>query len=338
MQAVRIHQHGESDVLKIDTLDIPKLGKGEVLVKIKYAALNHLDIFVRKGFPGIPLPLILGSDAAGEVVEVGADVKKCKSGDEVINIPFRIPIDDPLIKKNNENLSANYAIPGEHSDGMQAQYVTIPQDFIMHKPKNITWQEAASFSLASLTAYHMLIRKVNLQKGQWVLIYGASSGVGSAAIQIAKAIGANVITTVGSEEKAQMAKNLGADHIINYKEEQIGRTAKKVSGGIDIVFEHTGKQTWNDSLRCLKIGGKIVTCGATTGPFVTIDLRSIFIKQQQIIGSTMGTFQDMKEVLKMVSEEKIKPVIGKVFNFNESHSAHNWLEEGKHFGKVLLKF
>ncbi len=338
MKAIRIHGHGGSEVLKVDKLEIPKPGSTEILVKIKYAALNHLDIFVREGFPGIPLPLIMGSDAAGVVVETGTDVKKFKTGDDVINIPFRVPMDDPLIKKNSENLSKNYSLPGEHSDGMQVEYVTILQDFVMAKPQNINWQEAASFSLASLTAYHMLVRKVNLQAGQWVLIYGASSGVGSAAIQIAKSFGAQVITTVGSKEKAQMAKKLGADYVINYTEKKIGKTAKEISGGIDIVFEHTGEQTWNDSLRCLKTGGKIVTCGATTGPFVKIDLRSLFIKQQQIIGSTMGTLQDMKEVHQLVENGKLKPVIDKVFDFEDTRSAHEWLESGKQFGKVLLRF
>lgn len=338
MKAIRIHRHGGNGVLKIDILEKPKPDHRDILVKIKYAALNHLDIFVREGFPAIPLPLILGSDAAGEVIEVGADVKNIKQGDEVINIPFRIPSGDPLIKENNENLSLNYSIPGEHSDGMQAEYVTIPQEFIMAKPQNISWQEAASFPLASLTAYHMLVRKVNLQKGQWVLIYGASGGVGSAAIQIAKAIGAYVITTVGSDEKAEMAKKQGADYVINYKENAIGKTAKEISGGIDIVFEHSGEQTWKDSLRCLNIGGKIVTCGATTGPFVNIDLRALFIKQQQIIGSTMGTLQDMKNVLKLVEQEKLKPVVGKIFDFEDVRSAHKWLESGKQFGKIVLKF
>jgi NADPH:quinone reductase-like Zn-dependent oxidoreductase len=338
MRAVRIHQHGGSSVLKIDKLPVPKPKTDEVLVKIKYAALNHLDIFVREGFSGIPLPLILGSDGAGEVVEIGEGVQGFKTGDQVINIPFRIPLDDPLIAKNNENLSINYTIPGEHNDGMQAEYVVIPQEFVLPKPKNIGLPEAAAFPLASLTAYHMLVRKTNLQKGQWVLVYGASSGVGSAAIQIAKALGAKVITTVGSEEKSELAKKLGADYVINYKESPVGKTAKKISGGIDIVFEHTGVQTWKDSLRCLKIGGKIVTCGATTGPYVHIDLRSLFIKQQQVIGSTMGTLQDMKDVCTLVEQGKLKPVVGKIFNLDDVRLAHDWLESGRHFGKVLLKF
>ncbi|KAA3613075.1 MAG: alcohol dehydrogenase [Calditrichaeota bacterium] len=338
MRVVRIHKHGGVDNLKIDNLETPKPAPNEVLVKIKYAALNHLDIFVREGFPGIPLPLVLGSDGAGEIVEVGSEVENYTTGDEIINVPFRIPLDDPLVKRNQENLSSKYTIPGEHSNGCQAEYVSIPQEFILHKPKNISWEEAAAFPLASLTAYHMLIAKVNLQKGQWVLIYGASSGVGSAAIQIAKAISANVITTVGSKEKAEMAKKLGADYTINYNEEPIGKTAKEISGGIDIVFEHTGEKTWRDSLRCLKIGGKVVTCGATTGPFVNIDLRALFIKQQQIIGSTMGTMQDMKKVCELVAQKKLKPVVGKIFDFEDIKLAHEWLESGKQFGKVLLRF
>lgn len=338
MKAIRIHVHGGSDVLKIDTIEQPKVGHGEVLVKVKYAALNHLDIFVREGFPGIPLPVIPGSDAAGIVQETGKGVTKFKPGDEVLHIPFRIPPDDPLIMQDKENLSDHFTIPGEHSDGVQAEYISVAESFLMHKPQAISLQEAAAFPLASLTAYHMLIRKASLQKGDWVLVYGASSGIGSAAIQIAKRIGAHVITTVGSAEKGEMARGLGADHIIEYSKEAIGKTAKKISGGIDVVFEHTGAKTWKDSLRCLKTGGKIVTCGATTGPNIEIDLRPLFIKHQQIIGSTMGTLADMQAVYKMVQEGALRPVLGKVFPFEDVHLAHNWLEEGRHFGKVLLEF
>lgn len=339
MRAIRIHKHGDSEVLSIDEIDIPKPSANEILVKIKTAALNHLDLFVRNGIPGVPLPIIMGSDAAGEIVEIGKTVTSFKKGDAVINVPFRINPDDPLIKSNNENLSKNYQIPGEHVDGVQAEYVIMPEEFALPKPANLNWPEAASLPLVSLTAYHMLCRKVKVKKGDWVLVYGASSGVGSVAIQIAKALGAKVITTAGSEEKVSLAKDLGADYVINYKNEPIGKTAREISnGGVDIVFEHTGEQTWKDSLKCLKIGGKIVTCGATTGYNVHIDLRALFIKQQQIIGSTMGTLKDMVEVTKLVNNGKLKPIVGKVFNFKEVRAAHEWLEEGQQFGKVVLQF
>jgi len=339
MKAIRIHKHGKSDVLTIDDLPVPKPQAGEVLIKVKTAALNHLDLFVRNGIPGVPLPLILGSDAAGVVVETGDNVTWLKKGDEVVQVPFRIKPDDPLLKSNNENLSENYLIPGEHVNGVQAEYICIPDIYAFHKPFNISWQEAAAFPLVSLTAYHMLCSKITINKGDWILVYGASSGVGSAAVQIAKAIGANVITTVSSTEKAKKAKEIGADHIINYEKQSIGKTAKEISGGgVDVVIDHTGADTWKESLRSLKMGGKIVTCGATTGPNVMIDLRVLFRKQQQIIGSSMGSLKDMIEVIGLVNAGKLKPICGKAFHFKEVSLAHEWLASGKNFGKVVLDF
>jgi NADPH:quinone reductase-like Zn-dependent oxidoreductase len=339
MKAVRIHKHGTSDVLRVDDIAIPKPQTGEVLIKIKAAALNHLDIFVRKGIPGVALPLIMGSDAAGEVVETGENVTWLKKGDEVIHVPFRINPDDPLLKTNNENLSKDYKIPGEHVNGVQAEYVCIPDIYALHKPMNTSWAEAAAFPLVALTAYHMLCRKVTINKGDWILVYGASSGVGSAAIQIAKSLGANVITTVSSPAKAKLAKSLGADRVLNYEKQSVGKAAKEISGGgVDFVFEHTGELTWKESLRSLKTGGKIITCGATTGYNAMIDLRILFNRQQQIIGSTMGTFKDMIEVIGLVNSGKVKPVIGKTFHFKDVNLAHDYLESGQNLGKVVLNF
>ena len=339
MKAIRIHQHGGTDVLQIDNLEEPVPGPHEVLVKIKTGALNHLDIFVRKGIPGIRLPLIMGSDGAGIIEECGGAVHNFKAGDKIINMPFRISADDPAFIENRENLSPNYQITGEHCDGLQAEYVAIPEIFVFKKPEHISWEAAAAFPLVSLTAYHMLVQKVNLQPGQWLLVHGASSGVGSAAIQIAKILGARIIASTSSSEKCEMAKKLGADFVINYTREPIGKTAKEISdGGVNVVFDHTGEKTWKESLRALKTGGKLVTCGATSGPLVQIDLRALFIKQQQLIGSTMGTRQDMLAVAKMVESGKLKPVISRVFDFSEVREAHHFLEDGKQFGKVILKF
>lgn len=339
MKAIRIHQHGGSDVLRTDTIDQPELRNGYVKIKVKSAALNHLDIFVREGIPGLSLPLIMGSDAAGEIVECAADVTSFHPGDQVIVIPFRINPDDPLFLHNKENLSGNYQIRGEHCDGVQAEYVSVGQEFVMKKPENINWHQAAAFPLVSLTAYHMLVAKVNLQAGQWILIHGASSGVGSAAIQIAKSLGANVIASTSTQEKAALAEKLGADYVINHQEVPTGKTAKEFSnGGVDVVFEHTGEKTWKESLRALRTGGKIVTCGATTGPHIRVDLRAVFSRQQQIIGSTMGTRRDMLAVNQLVKDAKLIPVVSKIFDFREVKQAHDWLESGRQFGKVLLNF
>ena len=338
MKAVRIHTHGGPNVLNIDEIPAPLPGPGEVLLRMKAAALNHLDIFVRNGIPGVPLPLIMGSDGAGIVEAVGAHVQNANVADEVIHVPMRFPNNDPYRKKNLENLSPDFKIPGEHLDGVQCQYIVVEERYLLPKPHSLSWHEAAALPLASLTAYHMLARKAHLQKDDWVLIYGASSGVGGAAIQIAKTVGARVITTAGSEEKMQLARSFGADHIINYKQQSPGKAVREITEGrgVDIVVEHTGAATWRDSLRALKTGGKLVTCGATTGPLVQIDLRALFIKQQQLIGSTMGSIRDLKEVCLLADAGNLRPHIGHVFAMDEIAEAHQALESGRYMGKLIL--
>ena len=237
MKAIRIHQHGDPDVLRIDDLDIPSIKPNEVLIKIKSAALNHLDLWVRKGLPGIPLPIIMGSDGAGVIEAVGDDLAgkdAYRTGDEVFIVPFR----SNLPYGSAEELSKRYQILGEHLDGTQAEFVTVPIDYVMPKPKNLSWEETAAFPLATLTAYHMLTKKLQLNSNQTILIWGASSGIGSAAIQIARLHNTNVITTAGSEEKIEIAKRLGAHYIINYHQENVTQRIKEITGGegVDIVF------------------------------------------------------------------------------------------------------
>ncbi len=340
MKAIRIHEHGSVDVLKIEDLAIPEPGKGEVRLRVKCAALNHLDVWVRNGIPGVPLPIIMGNDAAGIVDAIGPDVTMAAVGDEVINVPIRVPHGDPLIALNRENLSPEFSIPGEHMDGTQAEYIIVPQNYVLPKPRPLNWEEAAAFPLVGMTAFHMLMRKEALPSGSKLLVYGASSGVGHMAVQIAKALGHTVITTAGSDEKVQQAKKLGADHVIHYKKEPIGKTVREITGGlgVDLVLEHPGAATWKDSLRSLKTGGAIVTCGATTGPKVEIDLRAVFIKHQKIIGSTMGTLQDMKEVCHMIEQGSVRPVVSKVYDYESIREAHEELETGDHFGKLVIRF
>ncbi|MBD3226474.1 MAG: zinc-binding dehydrogenase [Caldithrix sp.] len=343
MKAIRIHEHGNREKLTIDELSIPAIQAEEVLIRVKAAALNHLDIWVRKGIPGISLPLIMGSDAAGVVEKVGSSVQalgKWKQGDEVIIAPIRSCGQCEYCLAGQENLCDAFKLPGEQTDGMQAEYVSVPQRFVFQKPENLDWSQAAAFPLVAMTAYHMLVRKITLKPNQWILVYGATSGVGSIAIQIAKDFGSRVITTVSDTDKAQIASKLGADFIINYKQEPIGKTVKKITGGrgVDIVFEHTGSQTWPDTLRSLRKSGKIVTCGATTGPHVRIDLRAIFIKHQQLIGSTMGTLADLSDILQWIALEKLRPLVDRSFDVKEVQAAHRYLEEGRHKGKVILNF
>ncbi len=343
MKAIRIHEHGGYEVLKIDEVRMPEIEPNEVLISVEAAALNHLDLWVRKGIPGVKLPQIMGSEAAGVVVDVGEvahDRYHFEKGDEVFTVPIRTCGHCFYCLSGQENLCQAFAIPGETEEGVQAEYIAVPADFVLKKPENLSWEETTAFPLAGMTAYHMLSTKAHVRPEHWVLIYGASSGVGSSAIQIAKAFGASIITTAGNEDKEKLARQLGADYVIRYDKQPIGQTVREITSGqgVDIVIEHTGESTWSETLRALRRGGKIVTCGATTGPNVRIDLRALFIKQQQIIGSTMGTRRDLIDLLALIERGKFKPIIAKVFPFEQVDEAHQFLQEGKGFGKVVLKF
>ena len=341
MKAIRIHKHGDIDVLKIDDISIPQMQPNEILLHIKAAALNHLDLWVRKGIPGIPLPLIMGSDGSGTIADIGKKIKTSynfKINDEVFIAPIRSCGDCEYCRSDRDNLCTQFQIPGESAQGTMSEFVAVDARYVLPKPKNLSLQKTAAFPLATLTAYHMLLRKTDIPSAKWVLIYGASSGIGSAAIQIAKYYGVNVITTIGSEDKRKNAQSLGADYIINYKNEKVGNAVKSLTQekGVDIVFEHPGALTWNESLKALKKGGQIVTCGATTGPFVRIDLRALFIKHQTIIGSTMGTLNDMKIIVTLIEKGAIKPLIDREFSYKKIREAHKHLESGNQFGKVVI--
>jgi len=339
MKAIRIHRHGGPEVIQIDDIPLPEPKSDEILIRIRAAALNHLDLWVRKGIPGLSLPLIMGSDGAGIIEAMGDDVSgtgQFAIGDEVFLVPFRTTRSE----KSSEELSDSYKILGEQIDGSQAEWVSAPADFVMHKPKNLTIEETAAFPLAFMTAYHMLVKKTQLEHGQTILIWGASSGVGSAAIQIAKKYHTTVITTAGTPEKSELAKQLGADYIINYNGENVSEQVRLITNnrGVDVVFEHVGEKSWSHSLRSLAKGGKIIVCGSTTGPKVNLDLRHIYIKHQQIIGSTMGNRQDLSELVSLIEKEKIKPVIGSILAFSETQKAHQILENNEQFGKIVIKF
>ncbi len=342
MKAIRIHQHGGTEVLTVDTVDKPEPGRGEALVNIKATSLNHLDIWVRQGIPGVPLPLVMGSDGAGVIESLGPGTGDSgwKTGDEVFCVPFRSCGFCRNCISGNEQLCRNYRIVGEHLNGMQAEYAVIPVEYLLPKPGIISWEETAAFPLATQTAYHMLVKKAGIKMFDTVLIWGASSGIGSAAIQIAKLYSAIVITTAANEKKAEFAEKLGADHIVNYKKEDVAKRVKEITGGsgVDIVFEHTGAKTWQHSQRSLKRGGKIVLCGATTGPKIEIDLRHVFMKHQQIIGSTMGNRSDLIEISKMIEAGKFKPAVSKVFEAEQIKEAHEYLASGRQTGKVVIRF
>lgn len=338
MKAVRIHQHGGIDVLKYDDIPIPKITENQCLIKIKAAALNHLDIWVRKGFPGISLPMIMGSDGAGIVKKIGTKVSGISVGNRVLIQPLTYCGTCRWCKQDKENYCEKWGIFGENQDGTQCEYMAINANHLRIIPEDMSFEEAAAFPLVAETSYTMLIDRANIQKGETVFVWGASSGVGSMAIQIAKAMGCNVITAVGNILKGKFAEKLGADLIVNYKDEDIIKIVMDYTDhrGVDVVVEHVGTKTWETSLRVLGRGGRLVTCGATTGSEAKFDIRHLFSKQQSILGSTMGNVESLDRALDMYRSGDIRPVVDKCFKMSEIHKAHEYLENGNQIGKVIV--
>lgn len=343
MKAIRVHEHGGSDKLRIEEIPLPHIQENEVLVEIKSTALNRLDLWVRNGIPGVtlPLPVILGSDGAGVVKETGSLVRSLKSGDRVLIVPGFGCGECAECLSGRENYCARYSIGGEHGNGVQAEFVALDRRRLIPIPAKLSFEEAAAIPLVFMTAWEMLVNKAALQPGETVLVWGASSGVGSAAVQIAKAWGARVITTAGNADKAAKAKQLlGADHVIEYHSQDVLKEIRALTDGrgVDVVVDHVGVATWEKSLRALAKGGRLVFCGATTGPNVSFDLRFVFFKQQSIIGSTMGDRGDLIKVVDWVDQGKLHGVVDRVFERDDIRLAHDYLESGKQFGKVIVRF
>ncbi|MBL8922898.1 MAG: zinc-binding dehydrogenase [Myxococcaceae bacterium] len=340
MRAVGFHRHGGPEVLEVLELPNPSPRAREVRVRVKAVALNHLDVFVRKGWPGLKLelPHVLGADIAGVVDAVGSEVNDLEPGAEVlVNPGWSCGVCERCLK-GEDNLCRRYTIFGEHIRGGYAEYLCVPRQNILMKPKRLSFEEAACLPLTYLTAWTMLVRRAQLQAGETVLVHAAGSGVGSAAIQIAKLLGAKVITTTSTESKAAKAKQLGADHVIDYTKEDFLEEVKKLTHKklVDVVFEHTGASTWDKSVSCLPYGGRLVTCGATSGGDVKLDLRVLFYKRISLLGSTMGSKGDLFRVLQLVEEGKLSPVLDRVLPLAQASEAHLLLAERRSFGNVVL--
>ncbi len=338
MKAIRIHRHGGPEVLQVESIDQPQPGEDDVLVEIRAAGMNHLDLWVRKGIPGVTLPMILGSDASGVVISVGKSVENFKPGDEVVIQPLTYCGTCRFCRSGQENYCDEWGILGENQNGTQCEYVVLKPHFLRSKPKNLSFIEAAGVALTGQTAYAMLVRRAGIQAGETVFIWGAGSGVGSTAIQIAKGTGCAVIATGGNEQKLALARDLGADLVLDHYREDIVRQVKEFTKGcgVDVVVEHVGAATWKTSLRILGKGGRLVTCGATTGSGVEINLRHLFYKQHSILGSTMGDVGAFEASLKLVIQGKLTPVIDRTFPFSAIREAHEYLEKGQQIGKVIL--
>ena len=341
MKASTFRQHGGPEVLEYTDVAEPLLRANEALIQVKACALNRLDLFVRNGLPGIeiPLPHILGNDVAGIVQEVGELVTWVKSGDEVLIQPGVSCGHCDACLRGADNLCREYDMIGYRRDGGYAEFVAVPGVNLIPKPENLSWEEAASLPLVTVTAWHMLVTRANVQPGEDVLVHAAGSGVGSLGIQIAKLRGARVITTASSDEKLAKARELGADETINYTRDDWPREVKRLTGrrGVDVVFEHTGSATWQGSISSLKNNGRLVTCGATSGYDALTDLRQVFYRHLTILGSFMGSKAELLEAMKFVRMGKIRGVVDRVLPLSEARQAHELLESREQFGKVVLQ-
>lgn len=339
MKAILFQEFGGPEVLLYRDIPDPKVRIDQVLVRVKACALNHLDLWVRKGLPGVNLPHINGSDIAGVVEEVGEYVTAVRKGQRVLLAPMVFCNHCAMCTAGQQNLCREFTVIGNGVDGGNCELIAVPEVNVVPIPDSLGFEEAASVPLVFLTAWHMLVARSQIQQGQWVLVLGAGSGVGTAAIQIAKMFNATVIATAGDELKMAKARELGADYTIDHYKQKIGEEVRRITGkrGVDIVFEHVGKATWGESIKSLRPGGTIVTCGATSGPEASFDLRQLFAKQLSFLGSYMGTMGDLHEVLGHVFAGRLKPVVARTFPLSETAEAHRCLESSQMFGKVVVK-
>jgi NADPH:quinone reductase-like Zn-dependent oxidoreductase len=340
MKAARIHQHGGPDVLVYEDVPEPQIKANQILVRVRACALNHLDLFVRAGIPGMKfsMPHILGSDIAGEVVAVGDLCERVRPGWRVLLSPGLSCRQCAQCVAGLDNYCRRYSMFGYAVDGGDCELLAAPEYSAIQIPDDLSFEEAAATPLVFLTAWHMLMARAALQPGEDVLVLAASSGVGSAAIQIAKLFHCRVISTAGGEAKLAKAKELGADHVIDHYGQDISAEVKKITGrrGVDVVVEHVGTATWQKSMESLAPAGRLVTCGATTGFDAKVDLRFLFSRQLSLLGSFMGTMGELHQVLKFVFRKQIKPVIDRVYPLSEIRAAHLRLENKEQFGKVVL--
>lgn len=340
MRAVVFKEHGGPEVLQYAEAPEPSIKANEVLVEVRACALNHLDVWARGGLPGIeiPLPHILGNDIAGVVREVGPLVTWVKAGDEVMLQPGVSCGHCMECLSGRDNLCPEYDIIGYRRDGGYAELVAAPGVNVIPKPKNLSWEEAAALPLVTVTAWHMLVARAQVQPGEDVLIHAAGSGVGSIGIQVARLRGARVIATAGSDEKLVKARELGADECINYTREDWPKEVRRLTGkrGVDVVFEHTGAETWAGSIASLAKSGRVVTCGATSGYDARTDLRQVFYRHLSLLGSFMGSKAELLTAMKFIERGTIRAVVDRTLPLSEARRAHELMEDRAQFGKLVL--
>jgi NADPH:quinone reductase-like Zn-dependent oxidoreductase len=344
-EAIVLREHGGPEVLHLETIDLPEPGPREVRVRVHAVALNHLDVWTRRGLPHLKhqYPHRLGADVAGTLDAVGPGAHLppgLKVGDKVLVNPGLSCGVCAQCLAGRDNLCRDYKILGESTQGGYARHLNVPDANLLPFPEPLSFTDAAALPLVFLTAWQMLAKKAKVRPGETVLVQAAGSGVSSAAIQIAKNVfGARVITTTGTDEKALRARAIGADHVINYATHDFVAECKRLTGkkGVDVVIEHVGGDVFVKSVLAAAWGGRVVTCGATAGFTPSIDLRQVFFRQVEILGSTMGSKSDLFEVLEHVRAGKLRPVVDRVLPLASAAEAHRLLEERKAFGKVVLE-
>jgi NADPH:quinone reductase-like Zn-dependent oxidoreductase len=327
VRAVRIHEDGGPEVLVLEEAPDPEAGPGEVLVRLRASALNHLDVWTRKGLPSVPKPRILGADGAGEVESLGEGVAGLEPGEPVVI--------NPGIEKHDGTIH----VIGEHMDGTNAELIAVPATNVRPIPDGISLEEAAAFPLVFETAYRMLVTRAKLQPDEWVLIWGIGGGVSTAGLAIAKALGARTIVTSSSDAKLARAVDLGADVTVNHADGDVKAVVREATGGhgADIVLEHVGEATWRTSLDAAARGGRIVVCGATSGPNPPAALHRVWWKELSILGSTMGTRADFEGAYDLIESGRARPVVDHVYDLEDIRAAHERLEAGDQLGKIVLR-
>jgi NADPH:quinone reductase-like Zn-dependent oxidoreductase len=325
VKAIRIHEDGGPEVLRYEDAPDPEPADGEVLIRLRAASLNHLDLWVRKGLPSVPKPRILGADGAGIVESLGMGVDGLEPG-------------QPVVINPGIEHGSRITVIGEHTDGTHAEFIAVPASNVYPLASGLSFEEAAAFPLVFETVYRMLVTKARLREGEWILVWGVGSGIGSAALVLGKALGARIVATSSSDEKLGRARGLGADATVNYATDDVLGAVKEATGGAgaDIVVEHVGEATWQTSLQAVRQEGRIVVCGATTGPNPPASLHRVWWKQLVIYGSTMGARGDFEGAYELVASERAKPVVDSAFPLAEACAAHERLERGEQFGKIVL--
>jgi NADPH:quinone reductase-like Zn-dependent oxidoreductase len=341
LKAVLFHEFGGTEKLLYEDTPEPKIGEMEALIRVRACALNHLDIWARTGTRSdrIPMPHISGCDISGEVAQVGSLVSDHKPGEKVIVAPGISDGTCEYCGSGWDSLCDNYKIIGYETQGGYAEHVSVPARNILPIPNHLSFEEAASVPLVFLTAWHMLTTRAHLSPGETVLVWGAGSGVGSAAIQVAKLLDAKVIAVAGNDEKLEKAKKIGADWTINHHTQDVPAEVKRVTGGrkANVVFDHVGQATWEKSLRSMAPAGRLVNCGVTSGGKAEIDIRYVFVRQFSLMGSYMGGRGELLKVLTFFEDGRLKPVLDSIFPLKDAAAAQTRMEKSEHFGKIVLK-